>query len=68
MKDIKVFLKKKKKKSYNVVMKDAKISQQMKNKSWLSIEKNVKREKTPYNYKELFIVENLVFCLRVGPV
>ena len=49
-------------------MKDAKISQQMKNKSWLSIEKNVKREKIPYNYKELFIVENLVFCLRVGPV
>ena len=56
MKDIKVFLKKKKKTSDNMVVKDIKIYQKMKNKSWLSIEKNVtKGEKTPYyNYKKLF--------------
>ena len=39
VKDIKVFLKKKKKKSDNMVMNDTKISQKMKNKSLLSIEK-----------------------------
>ena len=40
VKDIKVFLKKKKKKN-NMVVKDEKISQKIKNKSWLSIEKNI---------------------------
>ena len=39
VKDIKVFLKKKKKKSDNMVVKDTKIYQKMK-KSWLSIEGN----------------------------
>ena len=39
MKDIKVFLKKKIKKSDNIVMKDAKIYQNMKKKSCLSIKK-----------------------------
>ena len=38
-----------------MVVKDIKISQKMKTKSWLSIVKNIKREKTPYyNYKKLF--------------
>ena len=41
MKDIKIFLKKKKKKSNNMVMNVTKISQKMKNKSLLSIEKNI---------------------------
>ena len=41
VKDIKVFLKKKKKKSDNIVMNVTKISQKMKNKSFLSIEKNI---------------------------
>ena len=39
VKDIKVFLKKKKKKSNNMVVNDTKIYQKMKNKSLLSIEK-----------------------------
>ena len=53
VKNIKIFLKKKKKKSNNMVMK--KISQKMKSKSLLSIEKNViDREKTLYyNYKKV---------------
>ena len=41
VKDIKVFLKKKQKKSDKMVMKDTKIYQKMKNKSWLSVEKNI---------------------------
>ena len=41
LKDIKVFLKKKKKESNNMVVNVAKISQQMKNRSLLSIEKNI---------------------------
>ena len=40
VKNIKIFLKKKKKKSDNMAMNDTKISQKMKNKSLLSIEKN----------------------------
>ena len=49
-KDIKVFLKKKIIKSNNIVVKDTKIYHKMKNKSWLSIEKNsIKSEKTPFN-------------------
>ena len=39
MKDIKIFLKKKKKKSSNMVVNVKKISHKMKNKSLLSIEK-----------------------------
>ena len=39
VKDVKVFVKKKKKKSDNMAVKDTKIYQKMKNKSWLSIEK-----------------------------
>ena len=56
MKDIEVFLKKNKKKSNNIVLKDTKIYQTMKNKSLLNTEKNIiKWEKTPYyNYKKLF--------------
>ena len=41
VKDIKTFLKKKKKKSNNMVVNVTKISQKMKNKSLLSIEKNI---------------------------
>ena len=41
VKDIKIFLKKKKKKSYNMVMNVKKISQKIKNKIFLSVEKNI---------------------------
>ena len=41
VKDIKIFLRKKKKKSDNLVVNVTKISQKMKNKSLLGIEKNV---------------------------
>ena len=41
VKYIKVFQKKNKKKSDSMVVKDTKISQKMKNKSWLSIEKRL---------------------------
>ena len=41
VKDIKVFLKKKKKKSNNMFLNDTKIYQKMKNKSVFSIEKNI---------------------------
>ena len=41
VKDIKIFLKKKKKNSDNVVVNVTKIPQNMKNKSLLSIEKNI---------------------------
>ena len=42
MKDIKIFLKKKKKKSNNMVVNDIKIYENMKSKSLLSIEKNIR--------------------------
>ena len=42
MKDIKIFLKKKKQKSGNMVVNITKISQKMKNKSLLSIEKDIR--------------------------
>ena len=42
VKNTKVSLKKKKKKSNNMVVNDTKIDQKLKNKSWLSIEKNIK--------------------------
>ena len=56
VKDIKIFLKKKKKKSGNMVVNVTKISQKMKNKSLLSKEKNIiEREKLLcYNYKNVF--------------
>ena len=41
LKDIKIFLKKKKKKSYNMVVNVTKISQKIKKVSWLSIEKKI---------------------------
>ena len=41
VKDIKIFLKKKKKKSNNMAVNITKISQKMQNKSLLSIEKNI---------------------------
>ena len=53
---MKFFLKKKKKKRDNMVVNVTKISQKIKNKSFLSIENNIKeREKTLYyNYKRVF--------------
>lgn len=42
VKGIKMFLKMRKTESNNMVAKDIKISQEMKNKSYLSIEKNIK--------------------------
>ena len=59
MKDTKVFLKKKNKKSENMVVNDTKIYRTMKKKSFFSIEKNViKQEKTPYyNYKKLLFLK-----------
>ena len=56
VKHIKIFLKKKKKKSDNMVANVTKISQKMKNKSLLSIGKHIiERKKTIYcNYKNVF--------------
>ena len=55
-KDIRIFLETKKKKSNNMAVNLTKISQKMKNKIWLSIEKNtIEQEKTLYyNYKKAF--------------
>ena len=41
VKDIKIFIKKEKKKSNNMVVNVTKISQKMKKINWLSIEKNI---------------------------
>ena len=66
VKDIKVFLRRKKKKSNNMVVKDTKISQ-MKNKSLVSIENNIKREKmSHYNCKKLFLFRKVVFFSSFG--
>ena len=57
VKDIKIFLKKKKKKSNNLVVNVTKISQEMKNKSWFGIEKNIIAWEKMSNYnhrKHLF--------------
>ena len=56
VKDIKIFLKKKNKKSNNMVVNITKISQRRKNESLLSIEKNIiEWEKASYyNYKKVF--------------
>ena len=59
-KDIKVLLKKKK--SNNIVVKDTKIYQNMKNKSWLSMQINIKLEKKlHHNYKKLYRFRKSVF-------
>ena len=58
MKDIKVFLKKKKIKSSIMVVNDTKISQKLKNKSLLSIEKNIiKKASYYYYYKKLLFLK-----------
>ena len=65
MKNIKVFLKKKKKKkSDNMIVSVTKISRKLKNKSLLSIEKNViEWEKTLYyNYKKIFWFRKFCFA------
>ena len=52
MKEIQNLSEEKQQKKDNMIVKDAKISQKMKNKSWLSI------EKIPYySYKKLFHLE-----------
>ena len=51
MKDLKILLKKKKTKRENMVMKDIKISQEMKNKSWLSCDE-MRKTKSLRNYKK----------------
>ena len=52
----------------NIVVKDTKISQKMKNKCWLSIEKNIiKQEVTPYyNYKKLLLFRKIGFFSVLG--
>ena len=56
-----------KEKSENMVAKDTKIYQKMKNKSWLRIEKNIKEEeKTSIIIRNYFYLENFVSFLRLG--
>ena len=55
LKEVKVFLKKKKKKSNNMVVNDTKIYEKMKNKTLLSIEKNIIKE------KKCLIIRNYYF-------
>ena len=54
-KDVKILLKKKKKKGSNMVVNIKKISQRMKNKSFLSIEKSKNEKKLMQNEKKRFI-------------
>ena len=51
-----------------MVVSDTKNSQKIKNKSWLSIEKNItKREKTPcFNYKKLFSFGKILGVFSIG--
>ena len=59
--------KEEKEKKWYMVVKDTKISQKMKNKRWLRIEKNItKWEKSPYNYKKLFSFKKFGLFLGVG--
>ena len=60
VKDIKIFLRKKKGKSDNIFVNVIKISQKMKKKSLLSIQKNlIEREKMPfYNYNKRLLLKN----------
>ena len=57
VKDVKVFLKEKKKNSDNMFVNDTKVSKKMKGKSLLGIKKIIKLEKKPdYNcMKQLFL-------------
>ena len=50
VKDIKVFRKKKKKKSGNIGMNDTKIFLWIKSKGWLSIEKNITESQKMFQY------------------
>ena len=59
VKDIKVFLKKKKKKSDKTVMSDTKIYQTMK--SWLSIEKNLQNENHLANIVRNYFCSEIFF-------
>ena len=61
VKDIKVFLKKKKKKSDNMVLKDTKNSQKMKNKNWMRIEKDNINALLYYNFKKIISFRNFGF-------
>ena len=56
MKDIKFFLKKKKKQSDSMTENDTKIYQKMKSKSWFNIDKNVLHNYYKNWYKKLFAV------------
>ena len=50
-----------------MVMKDTKISQKMKSKSWLSVEKKIKWEKMPYyNYNKRVWLRNVDFFSGLG--
>ena len=66
MKDIKIFLRKKKKKSGNMAVSVTNISQKVKKKSLLSIEKNIiEREKRfHYNHKKVFQFRKFCFLIR----
>ena len=68
LKDIKVFLKKKKKKNDNMVVGNIKIYQKTENKSWLSIEKILSNAKRRLNIiiRKYFHLENLLFFDDVG--
>ena len=52
VKDIKVFRKKKKKKSGNIGMNDTKIFLWIKSKGWLSIEKNITESQKMFQYDQ----------------
>ena len=56
VKDIKIFRKKKKKKSVNMFVNITKIIQKMKKPNWLSIEKyyRMRKKMLYYDYKKLF--------------
>ena len=64
LKDIKIFLRKKKKKSNNMVVNITKISQKIKKVSWLSLEKDIKNQKKRFLIiiRKHFNLEN--FALR----
>ena len=68
LKDIKVFLKKKKKKNDNMVVGNTKIYQKTENKSWLSIEKILSNAKRRLNIiiRKYFHLENLLFLMMLG--
>ena len=58
-------MKKKKKKKQHMVVTNTKLNQKMKNKCLLSIEKNIKSEKTPhYNCKKSFLFRKSTIILK----